>query len=69
MNESIFKTDFQLLGIEYLPIPKGVNINEIIKIIGDDNKDIIFLIKNKGIVCSYKKVKTIKSAYKKAIRL
>ena len=51
--------------ITYLPAPKGVDMDVVGEIIGDDNWDIIFT-KN-GIVCSNEQVDSVKEAYEQAL--
>jgi hypothetical protein len=61
-KNSIFKTDFDILGITYLPYPKGCDGDVVSEIIADDQYDIIFL--DKGIVCKNNRVKDVKAAIK-----
>jgi hypothetical protein len=56
-----------LKQVTYLPIPKGVDIDLVGEIIGDDpydNYDLIFL-KN-GILCKNDRVKDVKKAIKES---
>ena len=63
-NKNSIKTDFELLGITYLPYPKGCDGDVVAEIIADDQYDIIFL--DKGIVCKNDRVKDVKAAIKEA---
>ena len=63
-NKIDTRTDFELLGITYLPYPKGCDGDVVAEIIADDQYDIIFL--DKGIVCKNDRVKDVKAAIKEA---
>jgi len=63
-NKNTTKTDFDILGITFVPYPAGTDGDIVAEIIGDDQYDIIFL--DKGIVCKNDRVKDVKAAINEA---
>jgi len=63
-NKNTIKSDFELLGVTLVSIPKGVDIDVVAEIIADDQYDLIFL--KDGILCKNDRVKDVKGAIKEA---
>ena len=63
-NKNTIKTDFDILGITYLPYPKGCDGDVVAEIIAEDQYDIIFL--DTGIDWKNDRVKDVQAAIKEA---
>ena len=64
-NKIDTRTDFQILGITFLPYPAPCDGDIVAEILGDDQYDIIFL--DSGIVCKNDRVDEIKKAIEESL--